>query len=652
MRRRTCPIAQFALLRSLRSFRGRLAPFGARRFCSHLSDRSGWALPTTFYPVELESVRTFLLAQSYAIALLARRLPNFLRYMHYTNASWICQEREFEYNREMTVSELFNSQTKTIAFAAGILFVSSFASRILGLLRDALLSWRFGAGEITDMYFAAFRIPDFLYGVLVVGGISAAFLPLFSEYAQRDLKEAWKFANNLLNILAGGLAVCALLLFVFAPFLVKLVAPGFSEEQGATTATLIRVMLVSPLLFGLSAVFSGMLQYFQKFVAYALAPVLYNLGIIIGIVVLVPMFGIWGLAMGVVMGAFAHVAIQIPAVLKAGFSWQPLFNVNHPGLSKMVSLTGPRMIALVGSHVNSIVLTAVASTLFVGGITIFQYAEDLQRFPIGLVGVSFAMAAFPAFSRYVAQQDYEQLRAEFSRSFSQIVFFVLPIALFLFLLRAQIIRLVYGTTLKFGWEATQLTAAVLGIFAFGVLFYSLIPLLARTFFAMQDTKTPTFASILAIALTIALALGFIDLLSFSNAFSDALISFLKLRGISDVRITALPLAIVIGGAFQFLFLLFFLKRRISSIFQKTFFVDLGKPVLATFFAGAVSYALLQIVGSIFPLRTYVQVLIQSLVAGLGGIIVYILVSFLLKSSEMLSLKDFLSSHNPFLTKKK
>jgi len=197
----------------------------------------------------------------------------------------------------MTVSQLFNSQTKTIAFAAGILVLSSFVSRVLGIMRNALLSWQFGAGETTDIYLAAFRIPDFLYGILIMGGIGAVFLPVFSEVFSKDEKGAWEFVSNLLHILMVSILFFSAIAFLAAPLLIDLVAPGFTEEQQEVTVGLTRLMLLSPLLLGVSAIFSGMLQYFGKFLAYSLAPLLYNVGIIFGILFLVPFF--WDLGVGV-----------------------------------------------------------------------------------------------------------------------------------------------------------------------------------------------------------------------------------------------------------------------------------------------------------------------------------------------------------------
>jgi len=535
----------------------------------------------------------------------------------------------------MTLSQIFHSQAKTITFAAGLLILSAFVSRILGLVRNGLLSWKFGAGTETDIYFAAFRIPDFLFGILIMGGISAVFLPVFSEYFAKDKKEAWDFVSNVLTLLVFTLLVLAVVAFLAAPILIGLVAPGFDPEEKDITISLTRLMLLSPILFGISSVFSGVLQYFHKFVAYSLAPIMYNLGIIGGILFLVPLFGIWGLGWGVVVGAGMHLLVQVPAAARAGFSWHLVFNIWHPSIIKVFNLAVPRTIAAAGFHINLIIITALASLISTGSITIFNYANDMQHFPIGLIGVSFAVASFPSLSRLFAENDRSGFQRAFSATFRQIIFFVVPISLLLFLLRAQLIRLVYGAGDLFTWDETRLTAAVLGVFAFGILFQALIPFLARAFFSVQDTKTPTVISIISVIFNIILALSLLKIFANQlNPFVTSLISFLKLQGIDDVRILAFPFALALSGAIQFFLLIFFFRRKMENVIQPEVYSSFIKTFLASLILVAATWGVLRLYGSIFELRTYIEVLVQFIVAGLAGTIAYVISAFFLKSSEI------------------
>ena len=210
---------------------------------------------------------------------------------------------------------LLNSKTKGIASATAVVAFFSLLSSFLGLFRDRLLAGTFGASDISDVYFAAFRVPDFVYGILVAGGITAAFIPLFSERFKEGKEQAMIFASNILNCFLFLLSLLCLVLAVLSPFLIDFIAPGFSDQNKELTVQLTQIMFLSPILLGVSAIFSGVLQYFDRFLLYSLAPVMYNLGIIFGILFLVPIFSVYGLAFGVILGALLHLLIQVPGVL-------------------------------------------------------------------------------------------------------------------------------------------------------------------------------------------------------------------------------------------------------------------------------------------------------------------------------------------------
>lgn len=350
-------------------------------------------------------------------------------------------------------AKLFNSQTKTVTFAAILLGISALISRFLGLIRDRLLAGRFGAGEELDIYFAAFRIPDFVYGILIMAGVSAVFLPVFSEYFRKGEEDAWKFANNLLNCFLILLILICGILALFTPLLINLIAPGFSPENKELAIALTRLMFISPIFFGLASIFSGILHYFNRFLAYSMAPVIYNLGIIFGILFLVPRFGLYGLAYGVILGAFLYWLFQFLAVKGSGYKYLPLLNFKNFGLNKVFKLMLPRTIGAAAFHINLIVITAIASFLPAGSIAIFNFANNLQYLPIGLIGLSFSVAAFPVMARTWAAGLKEEFFKTFSSTFRQILFLIIPTSLLVFILRAQIVRLVLGTG-EFGWLET------------------------------------------------------------------------------------------------------------------------------------------------------------------------------------------------------
>ncbi len=535
------------------------------------------------------------------------------------------------------LNKFFNIQTKGIGVVAGILAISFLISRLFGLVRDRVLAGQFGAGEELDIYFAAFRIPDFVYGVLIMGGISAVFLPVFSEYFKKSNQEGWKFVNNVLNCFLILLILICGILAIFAPLFIKFIVPGFNPEQESLVISLTRIMLLSPIFFGLSSIFSGVAHYFNRFLLFSIAPILYNLSIIFGVLFLVPIFGLYGIAYGVVVGAFFHWLIQIPAAKMSGFRYSLVFSFKYSGIIKVFKLMFPRLIGAIATQLNLIVVTAIASTLAVGSIAVFHFANNLQHFPIGLIGASFALASFPVLSRTWIDGQKNEFLEKFSLVFRQILFLIIPISFLIFLLRAQIVRIVLGVG-EFGWWETRLTAASLGIFSFGIFALALIPFLVRVFFSFQDTKTPTKIGLFVVTLNIVLCFLFVWLLKFPNVFQEFIIIFLDLENIEGVAIIGLPLALLISGVFQFFLLLIFLKKRFSEINFKEIWQSFKKIILASLPMIIFTYLTLRVAVDFIDTKTFLGIFIQMALAGFVGIFVYLLAAFFLKSPEIKNIR--------------
>ena len=536
------------------------------------------------------------------------------------------------------IAKLLSMKSKTIGAAALLLAGSALVSRLLGLLRDRLLASRFGAGEELDIYFAAFRIPDFIYGILIMGGFTAVFLPIFSEYFEKNKEEAFRMVSNLFNVLFFLLSSFAFILFIFMPFLIQFVTPGFSGEMREATVPLARLMLLSPILLGVSAVFSGMLQYFHKFLVYSFAPVLYNAGIIAGILFFVPALGLIGLAWGVALGAMLHFLIQIYPVFQSGFSIKAAFSFTHPSIFRMAKLTAPRVVGAAAFHVNLVVITALASTLAVGSITVLSFANNLYFLPIGVIGISLATAAFPLLSLAAAKKDDAAFQESFLKTVRTIFFFIIPVSSFMFLLRAHIIRLVLGTG-EFGWQETRLTAAVFGAFALGVFFQSLVPLFARAFYALKDTKTPTLIGLVAIGSNVALALTLLWIFSFPNFIQGFFVSFLDVADIKDTRVLALPLAVSLSVILQGFLLALFLKFKLK-INMKAISGPLNRIGISGLVMGIVSFFTLQGAFLFLPLDTFLNVLLQAILVVVVGLAAYLTAAKLLKVEELKLLPFF------------
>jgi putative peptidoglycan lipid II flippase len=454
-------------------------------------------------------------------------------------------------------------EIKTMGGAAAILGISSLISRFLGLIRDRLLAGQFGAGSELDVYFAAFRVPDFVYNILIAGGIVVAFLPLFSEYFLKDKDEAWKFASNLLNAFLFFLVAVSLLGCIFAPFLIKIIAPGFDSQQSALAANLTRVLFLSPIFLGLSSIFSGILQYFNRFLICGLAPIFYNLGIILGIVFLAPSMGVLGVVLGVIAGAFLHFAVQIPFARGVGFSYKAFLDIKDERIKKVFYLMLPRTLGVAAPQINLMVVTAIASALPAGTLSIFTFANNLQQVPMGLVGIPVATAVFPAFSRAWALRQNGDFIKNFYSAFRKILYIIIPASILMFVLRNWIIKIILKTG-RFDESASALAAASLGLFCLGIFASSLIPLVLRAFFAMKDTKTPTAISLVAMVLNVMLSIGFVYVLSFPNFFRNFVANIFSLQNSADISVLGLALAFTIDSILQFFLLLALLFRKIKT----------------------------------------------------------------------------------------
>lgn len=536
------------------------------------------------------------------------------------------------------IRNLLNGQTKNITLASFILGGAYFGSAILGLFRDRLLASRFGAGDELDIYYAAFRIPDFVAMLLIMGAVSAVIIPVFSEYLTRSKKEAWEFVSALFNLFLLLLISVSIILVIFTPYLISLIAPGFSGEKKELAIILTRIMFLSPILLGISNIISGILQVFHRFFATALAPVMYNIGIISGILFFVPKIGISGLAWGVVFGGFLHLLIQLPALFYSGFQYKRISFLTHSGIPKTIRLMAPRSLGLAAAQINLIVITAIASTLISGSIAIFNLANNLSYLLIGLVAIPFSTAVFPSLSLDFSRGAKEKFLEKFALVFRQVLFLIIPTSALFFILRAQIVRIVLGAG-QFGWVDTRLTAACLGIFSLGLFAQGLIFLVSKTFYAAHNTKIPALISLATIIMTTGLSFLFVWLLGFANVFSSFIESFLKLEGLESIRIIGLALAFSLTGILQFILLLTFLCKKFGDLKLQKIWQSFQKIFLATILMIISTYLVLYLANNLVDTHTLVGLFIQTILAGLLGFLIYLGLTAFLKSPELLTVFD-------------
>lgn len=510
-----------------------------------------------------------------------------------------------------------STTTTSITAAAIILGGASFVSRLIGIFRDRIFAHMFGAGDVLDAYYAAFRIPDFIFNLLAVGALSAGFIPVFTKLLQKNKDEAWKVANGVFNCVLILLSITCAILFVFAPQLTKYMVPGFAPDKINFTINLTRVMLLSPILLGLSSVFNSVLQSFKNFLVFAITPIMYNIGIIFGALVLVPRFGEIGLAYGVVIGSLLHLIIQIPSLRYLGYKYQSTFAWRDPALKEIGLLIVPRTLGLAVGQINLLVITTIASTLAAGSVAIFNLANNLQFFAVGIIGVSFAVAAFPTLSELAGQNKMEELIDNLSRTIRQILFFIVPLTIIFLILRAQIVRVVLGSG-RFDWADTIATADALAFFSLSLFAQALVYLLARAFYALRNTWTPLWIAAISAALCIVLSL------------------YLK----SHLGVLGLALAFSLSAIIQMALLWITLRFRLKTLHESKILISLYKISVAGVFMAIIIQIIKTPLANLVDMTKFWGIFTQGAVAGIIGLLIYCLLCWLLRLEEM---QDFLSS---------
>jgi putative peptidoglycan lipid II flippase len=440
---------------------------------------------------------------------------------------------------------------------------SSLISGVLGILRDRLLALKFGASPELDAYFAAFRIPDFIYGILVMGGISAVFLPLLTESFKKDKKEGWYFVNLVINSFLFFAFILSIVLYFIAPLIILIIVPGFSPEQRDLTISLTRIMLLSPLLLGLSSIFAGVSHYFNRFFAYSLAPILYNLGIIFGIFFFVPRFNVFGLSLGVIFGAFLHCCVQLFSALSCGFKYR-LLSIKDKIILKIVNLVGWRLINIFIQNINIIFITAISSTISKGSISVLNFANNITNFVTGILGVSVSIVIFPLLSKAFFEKGEKYFWEKLNKILVKVLGFSFLFSLFLFLLRNKITFLIFNSQ-NMTQDHLKLVSACIGILSFGIPAFVSTPILFRGFFAAQAIKTLTKIGFIYIFITVFFVSILFWILSFDNIIKSMLIEFFKLDNLEDIKVIGLAGAISFSSVIYSLMLFFGLKKSLKIV---------------------------------------------------------------------------------------
>jgi len=512
-----------------------------------------------------------------------------------------------------------STDKKQIARAAMIVMGAFVLSRVLGLAREIIISSQFGTSGELDAYLAAFRVPDIIFQVVAGGALASAFIPTFTSHlAHDDEAGGWRLASAIINLLLIVLTCLALLGIIFAPLLVQyLIAPGFDPARQALTAELMRYMLISTVIFGISGVVMGILNSYQHFLLPALAPAIYNLSIIVSALLLAQRLGVRSLALGVIVGAVLHLTIQIPQLVKRGMKYTPYLGLENPSVHEVGRLMLPRAIGLGIVQINFLVNTILASRLGAGSLAALNYAWLLMLLPQGIFAQGIATAAFPTFSRLIAQQRVDEMRNVLSATLRAVLYVSMPASVGLFILRVPLVQLLFQRG-AFDVGSTDAVAVALQFYALGLFAHAGVEIVTRAFYAMHDTATPVAIGVGAMATNLALSLLLVGPMSYPG----------------------LALANSLATIGEMLVLSYVIRRRVDGLGGKVMWLSLGRIVLASIGMAWVTWKVSDLLA---PHGIIIQVFGTVLMAG----IVYLLLSIALGSSEIRILWSWVRPHVSF-----
>lgn len=497
-----------------------------------------------------------------------------------------------------------------------ILGGSSLVSRLLGVLRDSLFARIFGAGGVgifnLDVYYGAFKIPDLIYGILISGAVGTAFIPVLAMIRKgKDFDSVESdFVSNTINIFCVFTFIFVIFAFIFAPLLVDFLVPGFSEESKVLTVEATRIMLLSPFFFSISSFFQAYQNASNSFFYYALAPIIYNLSIIFSAYFFAEDYGIIALAYGVVVGSISHFLIQIPALFKLGFKYRFRFDVFNMYFKKLLHLFTPRIFSASIFQITQVFDVIIASLLTAGSITVLSYAFNLSSLPMGIIGVSFAVASFASFSevgaRVMANQSDKKLKIEFSNKLSSslqtMYFFLIPSLVGLFVLRDFIIELILNNDNLPMEFSTQISQTLL-MYIPGVIATGTIPMLSRAFYCIHNSKTPVVLSVIMMILNLGMNYYLAIILGYGT-FGIALAS-------STTAIFGL-----------LLYLYFLFRQSLFSLSIKQI-VGFGYIFGGSLIMGVILSFVIQFI-NFYELSTVLQLIILCFLTYLGAIFYYLL----------------------------
>lgn len=529
------------------------------------------------------------------------------------------------------VLDIMYREVRGLHRAAYVLAFFAFGSQLLALLRDRLLAHEFGAGASLDIYYAAFRLPDLLF-VLFASTLSVyVLIPFVTKHKEVGGDQAARsLLSQVFSLFLLFYSAAAVCIFLAAPYLMLQFFPGIEDQDLLVSVT--RILLLQPFFLGISSLFGVVTQMGHRFVLYAVSPLVYNIGIILGILFLYPVFGLFGLGAGVVLGAFGHMIIQWPLVRNSSLRVSFISQFDWPEIKRVLALSIPRAITLSFHQVVLLVLVSFASIMTVGSVSVFQFAYNLQAVPLSIIGVSYSVAAFPALAELFAKKEKAQFAFHINTALKHIIFWSVPAVALIIVLRAQIVRVVLGSG-AFDWSDTRLTAAVLALLSLALLAQAINLVIVRAFYAGGHTRIPFYVTLAGSAIAIFSAYGFYTIYRAHDEIHTFVSAFMRLDNVAGSEV----LSIAFGYALAIILQAIMITIAMGWVFQ----VPLGwiwRSLTYAFCAATVgglsAYAALNFLVAGIAQDTFIGIFIQGLLAGVMGIVGVVATYAVFRSPEL------------------
>lgn len=530
------------------------------------------------------------------------------------------------------VFQVVYKEVRGLHQAAYVLGAFAFGSQLLALVRDRLLAHQFGAGIELDLYYAAFRIPDLLY-VLFASTLSVYVLIPFVATRMKgdDASLARNLLSQVFSVFLVVYSVLAVIILVLLPSLIPLLFPGMVEHTN-TLVTLTSILLLQPFFLGLSSLFGVVTQLRHRFVLYAISPLIYNVGIIIGVGAFYPVMGLHGLTLGVVLGAFGHLAVQVPLVRSTDLSFGIVRAIDWAGMARIFYVSVPRAVTLAMQQATLLIFVSIASLMTVGSVSVFQFAFNLQSVPLAVIGASYSIAAFPKLADLFAQKRMEEFRNHIITALRHIIFWSVPAIGLIVVLRAQIVRVILGSG-AFNWSDTRLTAAVLALLVISLFAQAINLLVVRAFYAGGFTRLPFFVTLIGSVFAVAFSFTLFTLYTTVPSVSAPLDIFMRTVGVPGSEVMVLGIAYSAAVILQMVVLLIGIVVTFK-VPMRWFFVHALRAVLASVMGGSTAYVALNFLVSGVNAETFVGIFLQGFLSGVAGIVGVVMTYYVLRSPEL------------------